>query len=90
MSKRDITSELCNCTIWEHIEANVLVVLGCMVGGRTQMWRVQGIPHSVFEFLPRYRSFQVFLEGAEVEWALIAQSGCELSFDVTGGGKGHG
>lgn len=54
------------------------------------MWRVQAIPHLVFEFLPRYRSFQVELEGAEVKGALIAQGSRELTLDVTSGGKRHG
>ena len=54
------------------------------------MWRVQAVPHLVFELLPRYQSFQVELKGAEVKGALIAQSGRELTFDVTGRGKRHG
>ena len=48
------------------------------------MWRVQAVSRLVFEFLPGYQSLQVALKGAEVEGALIAQSGRELTFDVTG------
>ena len=54
------------------------------------MWRVQGIAHPVFEFLPRYGGLQVLLKGTEVEGGLIAQGSCELNLDVTGGGEGHG
>lgn len=54
------------------------------------MWRVQAIPHLVFEFLPGYRGFQILLKGAEVKGALIAQRDRKLSLDVTGGGKRHG
>jgi hypothetical protein len=54
------------------------------------MWRVQAFPHLVFEFLPRYRSFQVKLEDTEVNCALIAERGRELTLDVTGRGERHG
>lgn len=54
------------------------------------MWRVQGIPHPVFEFLPRYGGFQVLLKGAEVEGGPVAQCSGELNLDVTGGGERHG
>jgi len=54
------------------------------------MWRVQAVPHLVFEFLPRYQSFQVELKRAEVNGPLVAQSDRELTFDVTGRGKRHG
>jgi hypothetical protein len=54
------------------------------------MWRVQAFSHLVFEFLPRYRSFQVKLKDTEVNCALIAQRGRELTLDVTGRGERHG
>lgn len=54
------------------------------------MWRVQAFPYLVFEFLPRYRSFQVKLEDAEVEGALIAERSRELTLDITCRGKRHG
>jgi len=54
------------------------------------MWRVQAFPDLVFEFLPRYQSFQIELKDAEVEGALVAQRSRELTFDVAGGGQRHG
>ena len=54
------------------------------------MWRVQTVPHLVFEFLPGYQSFEVKLKGTEIKGALIAQGGPELSFYVAGGSKRHG
>ena len=54
------------------------------------MWRIQAFPHLVFEFLPRYGSFQVKLKGAEVRGAFIAERCCELTLDVAGGGERHG